>query len=408
MMKTLFIKMPRRSYAYSLLFALGIFFIAGTASAVEISGSTQFEVTAYARDGQFDGQDYRSNFSVALAPEFFWDWNNGDSSIVFTPFYRFDENDEERSHGDIRELDFLHVFGNWELHVGVRKVFWGVTEFNQLVDVINQTDSVESFDGEEKLGQPLISLSRVTDWGIFDAFILAGFRERTFAGEDGRLRGEFIVNESNARFEDDREENAIDFALRWSHSFGVFDVGAYWFRGTDREPILEASFSNGSLQLTPFYEEIDQIGTDIQATVGNWLWKFEGLYQKSNLEEYSATQLGFEYTFFGVANSATDIGVLLEYGWDERGEDSTAIFQNDIFVGARLTLNDSADSALLVGGSYDADSSTRSFLIEASRRINDRWTISIEGLLFHGGDTNDPLTALNDDDRIQITFERFF
>lgn len=383
-------------------------FYSAKLAAVEIAGSSEIEITAYADDGQFDSQNYRYNTSLAITPEFFWDWNNGDSSLVVTPFARVDQNDDERSHGDLREFDFTYVNDVWEFHAGVRKVFWGVTEFNHLVDIINQTDSVESFDGEEKLGQPMLSLSRVTDWGIIDGFVLAGFRERTFAGESGRLRGEVIVNESDARFENDREEKAIDFALRWSHSVDVFDVGVYWFSGTDRAPLLEPSLTNGSLELIPFYEEIDRIGVDAQATVDSWLLKFEGLYQESDRDEYLASQLGFEYTLYGLASSATDVGLLLEYGWDERGIEGNTIAQNDIYVGARLTLNDSADSALLIGGSYDADFYTRSFLIEASRRINDRWTISIEGLLFQESDSNDPVAALNDDDRLQLTLERFF
>lgn len=383
-------------------------FYSAKLAAVEIAGSSEIEITAYADDGQFEGQDYRYNTSFAITPEFFWEWNNGDSTLVVTPFVRIDENDDERSHSDLREFDFTYVNDVWEFHAGVRKVFWGVTEFNHLVDVINQTDSVESFDGEEKLGQPMLSISRLTDWGIIDGFVLVGFRERTFAGEDGRLRGEIVVDESGARFENDREEKAIDFSLRWSHSLDIFDVGVYWFSGTDRAPILEPSFTNGSLGLTPFYEEIDQIGIDAQATVDSWLLKFEGLHQESDRDEYLASQLGFEYTFYGLARSVTDVGLLLEYGWDERGIESNAIAQNDIYLGARLTLNDSADSALLVGASYDSDFYTRSFLIEASRRINDRWTMSIEGLVFQESNSNDPAAALNDDDRLQLTLERFF
>ena len=41
---------------------------------------------------------------------------------------------------------------DWSLSIGLGKVFWGVTEFNHLVDVINQTDLVEGIDGEAKLG----------------------------------------------------------------------------------------------------------------------------------------------------------------------------------------------------------------------------------------------------------------
>jgi len=70
-----------------------------------------------------------------------------------------DEHDDNRTHGDIRELSWIHVGSNWETRVGVRKVFWGVTEGRHLVDIINQTDAVDQVDGEEKLGQPMINLS---------------------------------------------------------------------------------------------------------------------------------------------------------------------------------------------------------------------------------------------------------
>jgi hypothetical protein len=390
---------------------IGIFcaiFYSNKLVAVEIAGSSEFEVTAYAENGQFENQDYRYNSSLALSPEFFWEWNSGDSTLVVTPFVRVDARDDERSHTDIREFDFTYVKDTWELHAGIRKVFWGVTEFNHLVDVINQTDGVESLDGEAKLGQPMLSMSRFTDWGIIDSYILIGFRKRTFVGQKGRLRGEFIVNKNEARFENSREEEAINYALRWSHSLAVFDVGVYWFSGIDREPIFEPSSSYSSLQLTPVYENIDQIGVDVQATVASWLFKFEGLHQSSNREEYLASQLGFEYTVYGLANSVTDVGLLLEYGWDERGINGKAIAQNDIYIGTRLALNDAAGSTLLMSASYDVDFHTKNILIEASRRLNDRWTITIEGSIVEGDNSKDPVAALNNDDRLQLSVQRFF
>lgn len=379
-----------------------------TARAVELSGKLDLEATAYADKGQFDQQDYHSNLSVAAEPELYWEWNGGDDSLTFKPFVRLDERDEERSHGDIREFSWLHVNGNWEVRSGIRKVFWGVTEFNHLVDVINQTDAVDSFDGEEKLGQPMINISRVSDYGIVDVFILTGFRERTFAGEEGRLRSGVVVDTDRARYESDDEEKHIDYALRWSHSIGVFDLGTYWFEGTDREPLLQFELRNGEPSLIPFYQQVTQLGIDVQATVDSWLLKLESLYKDSDREDYAAMQAGFEYTLYGLNQSAMDLGLLLEYGWDERGEEATAIAQNDIYFGTRLTLNDSYDTALLMGLSYDADYYTKSLLIEASRRINDRWTVALEGLVFDAKNTNDLASNIDKDDRLQLSLERYF
>ena len=379
-----------------------------TAYAIETSGKISAEFSYYPQEGQFLQQDYRTAAALAIAPEWYWQWNQGNSSVTFTPFIRIDERDSERSHEDIRELMWLYINGSWEFRAGVSKIFWGVTEFNHLVDIINQTDFVDSFDGEEKLGQPMLAASRVTRWGIIDILVLPYFRERTFSGQSGRLRGQLRIDTDNARYQSSREEKHIDSALRWSHSFGDIDIGAFWFKGTDRNPLLQLNNRRGEVILTPFYQQSSQLGIDLQLTRDSWLWKLEALHNNNDHHDYSASQVGFEYTLYGIAESTTDIGVLVEYGWDSRGIDANRIAQNDIYLGARLTLNDSSDTTLLTGLSYDADHHSRSLLIEASRRINDSWTIALEGIFFDADNTDDIIANFNDDSRLQLTLERYF
>lgn len=374
----------------------------------ELSGKLQLEGNVFFDEGQFEGQDYQYNLSLAAKPEFYWRWNDGRDSFIATPFYRYDQRDDERRHGDLREFAWIHVANNWEFRTGVRKVFWGVTEFVHLVDIINQSDSIESLDNEEKLGQPMINISYVSDWGIFDAFVLTGFRERTFPGEDGRLRPQLMVDTDNPSYESNDEEKHIDYAFRWAHTFGIIDFGLYWFDGTDRNPILQPVFTDGNPRVVPHYQQITQVGTDIQATIDSWLLKFEGIYQDNKQEEFFASQLGFEYTLYGLGSSALDLGLLLEYGWDERGTEANTFSQNDIYSGARLTFNDAADTTVLMGVSYDADFYSRSLLIEASRRINDRWTAELELLAFDAGDSNDTVYSLDKDDRVLLSVERYF
>ena len=75
--------------------------------------------------------------------------------------------------------------GEWELRVGVDRVFWGVAESQHLVDIINQVDFVEHPDGESKLGQPMVHLTWSGDWGALELFGLSGHRARTFPGPVG-------------------------------------------------------------------------------------------------------------------------------------------------------------------------------------------------------------------------------
>lgn len=124
--------------------------------------------------------------SVAAQAEMYWSWNQGSDSFILEPFGRWDPHDEQRSHWDLRQAAWLHYSDTWEIRLGIRQEFWGVTEFNHLVDVINQSDAVEDMDGEAKLGQPMLNASLQQDWGVLDVYLLTGFRERNFAGPKGR------------------------------------------------------------------------------------------------------------------------------------------------------------------------------------------------------------------------------
>ncbi len=129
------------------------------------SGYVSGQGRGFWQNPQFDDQR-DGDLSFALEPEYYKDWNNGLRAVTFKPFARLDSTDPERSHVDIREAHYLHVLGDWEWRVGVAKVFWGVTESQHLVDIINQTDLVENLDTEDKLGQPMIETTSLQVWGV--------------------------------------------------------------------------------------------------------------------------------------------------------------------------------------------------------------------------------------------------
>lgn len=375
----------------------------------EVSGNVAIEQRYFFEEALSSPQLNHSQTSFSVEPEFYWQWNNGSDSLLFMPFYRVDSDDSQRTHGDIREFAYIHASDNWELRVGIRKEFWGVTEFQHLVDVINQTDGVEDFDGEDKLGQQMVNLSLVNDWGIVDVFLLPGFRERTYVSNKGRLRGPLVVDEDNVSYESSAGQQHLDVALRWSHSVGDFDLGASWFHGTNREAYLTPTTQN---TLQQYYSQMDQLGVDVQATLGDWLWKFEGIYRSTSEEDFWASQAGFEYSFIGVFESNIDLGLLMEHSWDSRGEVELdaqgSLMQNDLFVGARLAFNDMQSSELLMGFGSDLDHNAFSFIIEANRRFGDNFIASVDVRLLQSNDQNDLLYTLSNDDHAQLSLAWYF
>lgn len=371
----------------------------------ELSGSLAIEGRAFQRGARFPEQK-KYDASAAIQPEYYHEWANG-SGFTFEPFARLDSADSNRTHYDVRELNCLWLADNWELKVGVSKVFWGATEFVHLIDVVNQTDLVESIDEEEKLGQPMAHLSIPTGWGVFDLFALPYFRERTFPSRQGRLRSNPPVDD-DAEFESDAEERHLDFAARYSNTFGDMDLGVYNFHGTGRAPTFRFKLDEGGPKLIPFYEQINQTGIDIQMVAGQWILKLEALRKIGQGVAYTAAVGGFEYTMVRLAGTEMDLGLLGEWAWDERGDDAASPFDNDAMFGLRLTVNDQAGTEFLAGVIQDVGSPSRIMTIEASSRFGDNWKASLEVRSFQDVEEDDPLFSFRDDDFAGVQIVRYF
>jgi hypothetical protein len=371
-----------------------------------------FQTRSYAHSG-LDGQ---SQFQPSISSSYHYrgTLSNADN-FTFTPFARYDGEDGERTHADLRELYWTHVSEDWDLHVGVKQVFWGVTEFKHLVDVINQTDFVENIDGEDKLGQPMLNLSLVRPWGIVDLFALPYFRERTFPGEDGRLRFTYPVD-NDATYERGAGRGQVDYAIRWSQQLGPVEWGIYQFEGTGRDPkLIPEVRAGGDVVLRPHYDATDQTGLDALTVLGDWAFKLEAMSRRAFGERFNAANAGFERTFVGAVGS-TDIGLVVEYMYDERGDDAyDTVLEHDVGIGTRFRMNDVADSQALLSYIWDTDTEEYLVQLEASRRLGDSWALIVESRVF-GGVDDGPYTAANRfktapfqrDDYVQLELTRFF
>ncbi|MEM7283921.1 MAG: hypothetical protein AAF438_20085 [Pseudomonadota bacterium] len=372
----------------------------------EWSGEISLEARYFPQE-PLDSRQHGNNLSAYFLAEYYHDWDDGDQRFAISPFLRVDSGDSERTHFDFRELYWRKSFANAEFSVGLKKIFWGVAESQHLVDVINQNDGVENLDTEDKLGQPMIHLSVLRDWGTLDFFLMPYFRERTFPGVEGRIRTPIVVDTDSPLYESGAEERHVDFAVRWSHYIGDFDLGLSYFKGTNREPLIVTDFSGGLLSLRPFYEQMEQISVDLQATKGSWLWKLEGLHRDTPSNSFYALVGGFEYTVVGLFESAADLGLIAEYAYDERDE-GLAFAQNDLAGGFRLALNDAQSTELLAVVSHDLDNQSKFISIEGSRRIGQSFRIYLEGRFFTSIDDTDPLIAIANDDYIELSLTKFF
>ena len=357
----------------------------------QFSGRFSIESQWYPESAAHSGQRPHATGFV-MEPELYLESIAG-WSFTFAPFFRYDSADPRRTHADLREA-YLLLFGeigndDWELRLGIDRVFWGVAESRHLVDIVNQIDLVEHPYKELKLGQPMAHITWSGNWGTAEIFGLPYHRPRTFPGRSGRLRLPLVVDKEQVSYESDAEQWDLSLAARYSRSLGPFDIGISAFDGTSREPFLRLSTDrSGAPALVPHYEQIRQFGLDAQLTAGSWLFKLEAIQRFDARDrlgrkgDYAASVLGGEYTFYSVFGSTVDISLLGEWNSDGRGQSATNDFQKDLFVAARVAFNDVQSTEILASTLGDADSTSRLLVFELSRRISDQWSLSVEAIAF--------------------------
>ncbi|MYJ74091.1 MAG: hypothetical protein F4089_02875 [Gammaproteobacteria bacterium] len=378
---------------------------------VEFSGSLGVEARYFPRSPGHPGQGSQPSSLIAKSSVYLESQSGW--SFTLSPFFRFDSEDPRRTHADVHEAYALFVGfagdAQWEVRVGVDRVFWGVVESNNLVDTVNQVDLVEHPDEKSKLGQFMGHLTYAAPWGVVEVLGMPYHRQRTFPGRSGRLRFPWLVDADLATYESSAEERHVDVAARYSHTVGALDFGISAFDGTSREPFLVPAFrADTDIALAPHYRQIRQFGLDGQLTLGAWLLKLEAIHRTGMLnrlgreEPYASFVGGGEYSFYSVFGSALDITVLTEWCYDERGTRSTTKFENDVFLGARLAFNDVQGTELLVSTLQGTDHDSRVFSVELNRRLSDRWSLRLEAIALRELDPTDILYETRRDSFVEV------
>ena len=375
----------------------------GSLLTLEFSGRLSAESRGFPAAGAFPGQrSLAAGFVVE--PTVYVEAVSG-ASFTLVPFLRYDHSDPGRTHFDLREA-YLLLFGDagdggWEARVGVGQVFWGATESQRLVDIVNQVDFVEHLNGEAKLGQPMAHLTWFGNWGTLEVLGTSYHRARTFPGRRGRLRLPLLIDHEHVQYESSARQWHLDFASRYSRSFGSLDLGVSVFDGTSREPsLLPGGDAAGAPALLQYYAQIRQFGLDVQWTLGSSLLKAEAIRRTGarNLigreQDYFAAVLGTEFPFYAVAGSGIDITLLGEWSYDSRGPTATPnrspnTLENDLFLATRFAFNDVQSSELTTSVVADARRATRALALEFGRRITNEWSLRAEAVALLSVDQSD-------------------
>ena len=338
-----------------------------------------FSFTVFALDKQID-IEYKDNKNtkdvknIRLKLSHYYENNN---DLIAFALDTQKSNNKNYNFTDLTELYWSRAEDNYELKFGLDKVFWGVAETYNIVNVINQNNNLSS-ENKSKLSELMFKFSYYLDSDSIDFFYLPHFREQKFT--------KFKIN--NTFFKG--KKNAI--ALRYKGVYDNFDYAFSYFNGLGRKPLLVKE--NDIVNAT--YSRLSQFGIETQLTTEDILWKFEYAkkYQKNTNNDNIV--IGFEY----LLGNQIESNILLEFLTSSNKKD---FFQNDIMLGVRVGLNDENSTEGLISVIYDIDNYASILNIRASSRFADNITMNLKlSTIFNSGKNS--LSKINDNLSLSLSY----
>ncbi|MDD1794223.1 hypothetical protein LRP50_13865 [Enterovibrio sp. ZSDZ42] len=271
---------------------------------------------------------------------------------------------------------------NFDITAGYDVVFWGATEGAQILDILNQRDLGADFDGDVKLGQPLLSLTSSLGDGLATFYYLPYTPKRRFRDNSERLTAGFDINENSAQWLDHQDAYYPGFAGRYALTASSMDIALIGFHGVNRSP----AFIPQAGQFSPVYSVATQVGVDVQWVSEDLLTKLEVLNVSDAPTIYgrfdTATQwvISAEYSFYSVFDTIADIRMIAEYSDNSLGDRLLSLYQHDVLMAIHTSFNDVDSTSLSVSWLHDLDSYSNLIDISLTHRLNDN--IELEASLY--------------------------
>lgn len=332
---------------------------------------------------------------------------------------RYDHYDSRRRLLDLPEAKISYSQGNIKARLGFDTETWGVMEYVNTTDVINQNDILDSFLSKRKLGQPMLALTWLSPFGTWDAYALTFFRPMPLPGVKGRFSPGLRISETPL-YGSDAEQYQAEAALRGSGQIGPIDISVHYFHGYEREPRFQLQLDEEGPYLRPEYRMSHQGGADALWVLGDWIFKTENafrLYEDGGKTCYAASA-GLERSLpgflnlLGLANlTGTDASSLpawdatwyLEYLYDTREASLVLPFTHNLFTGIRIAFNDTRASEATVSFIHDFETKEPALVTgEWSMRPFERFKILLGGTWLLPPSADSPFAPLMQDSHVRL------
>jgi len=348
------------------------------AEGIEYKGNIGFESSYYEHDitGKRDKQN-------ALRAELELKQKIDSGQFVFNGKAIVDVKDKNRRYFDATDLYYKHEFENSDLLIGRNTRFWGAMEFYNHTDVFNSKDLRDNpFDYDSKIGANNIAYTQYFENS--ELSVIVKVHEERQRVQDLESVNRFVpaIYDDALETQESRDRPTVYLKYSGSGDEVQLDYSFIYQNGYDEQRYLAPVA--GKLKQHAYL--VDKVMGYATLVSGETIYKTELAYTKSKeakVSDYDQVSLGVEHTLYGILGKS-DLGLLAEYykykEKDKRklgAKEFGNLFADDVTLGFRLTLNDSADSDILGGVAVDRDNSEKIMFVEYNTRLVEKYKLKL-------------------------------
>jgi len=295
----------------------------------------------------------------------------------------YDTKDSKRRYLNLHDLYYKHAFDNSDLLIGRTTRFWGAMEFYNQSDLFNTKDWRDNpFDYDRKIGAWNLAYTYYFDNA--DLSLITKLHEEEQRVQDQHAIDNLLPNNYHADLETQAGQDRPTLYLKYAGSGEEIqlDYALIYQNGYDGQRYLVATKE----QLHQYAYLVNKVMGYATLISGETLYKTELAYTLSDdhhVADYAQGSIGLEHTLYGVIHSI-DLGLIAEYYRYQTQEnkkldadDFGQLFDNDLALGFRMTLNDDGDSDLLGGVIMDQDNHEKIYALEYNTRLKDHYKLKL-------------------------------
>ncbi len=323
-------------------------------------------------------EKHKDSYNSALIFQSEIKYNFSQSKIYTKMEALKDSKDKNRDYFYLNELYYSKSFDDFDFDIGKKVIFLGTLEANNIVDIFNRQNFQKDSLSKNKKGAIMANLNYFFENDSILRLYIKGFEEDIKLSSKNSPYYPFTsAYNKNIKFTNKHEKPSFMATYTSTYDEDInADISFGLFKGYDENIIFKAKNSI----IHPYLFQSSKIFTYNTFVIDSTLYKFEVSYTKAKankiikLNNFYKFGGGLEYTIEQIYKNH-NLGLIAEYYKSDKRD---LVFDNDLFLALRYSLNDKDSSEFLLGFIKDLKKSENSAYMKYQGRLMDNLNISTD------------------------------